>query len=147
MRCLSALFAALALLWSAAAWAAEPIGQVKTADGTVMVGRAGKTGVLKAGDRVFQSDVIATGEDGSVGITFADNSMLSLGPSSELILHRFAFNTTTHKGLFDARLRKGTLVGKSGQIVKETPEAMVVRTPAVALLVKGTKFLVRADGD
>jgi hypothetical protein len=147
MRCFSALLAIFAIVWSVAASAAEPIGQVKTAEGIVTVGRSGATAALKAGDRVYQSDVVATGADGSVGITFADNSMLSLGPSSELVLYRFAFNTTTHKGFFDARLRKGTLVGKSGQITKETPEAMVVRTPAVALLVKGTKFLVRAEGD
>ena len=42
-------------------------------------------------------------------------------------------------------LRKGTLSGKSGQIVQHTPEAMTIRTPAGIMGVRGTDFLMRAD--
>jgi hypothetical protein len=51
----------------------DPIGQVKTATGDVTVLRAGVAGKLATGDHVFAADVIATGHDGSVGITFAAN--------------------------------------------------------------------------
>ena len=40
----------------------------------------------------------------------------------------------------------GTLAVKSGQIVKQTPEAMHVKTPGALLVVRGTEFVVRADG-
>jgi hypothetical protein len=126
--------------------AADPIGQVKTASGTVSVQRGDTSVALATGDRVFQSDVLSTGPDGSVGITFADNSMLSLGPDSRLSLDQFRFDTTTHAGAFDASLAAGTLAVKSGQIVKQTPEAMQVRTPGALLGVRGTEFVVRADG-
>ena len=127
-----------------AAWAADPIGQIKTATGAVAVERAGETKPLAVGDRVYQSDTIVTA-DGTVGITFADNSMMALGPKSRLALEEFKFDTTTHNGSFTSSLQKGTLTVKSGQIVKQTPEAMRVRTPAALLGVRGTEFAVRAD--
>ena len=129
-----------------AARADDPIGQVKTASGEVTVLRAGATSKLAIGDHVFQSDVVATGHDGTVGITFADNSMMSLGPDSRLSLDQFSFDTTTHVGVFDSSLKAGTLAVKSGQIVKQTPEAMHVKTPGALLGVRGTEFVVRADG-
>ena len=72
--------------------------------------------------------------------------MMSLGPDSRLALDKFQFDTTTHDGVFDSSLQKGTLAVKSGQIVKQTPEAMHIKTPAALLGVRGTEFVVRADG-
>lgn len=134
----------LALALSPAAFAAEPIGQIKTANGTASIERAGATKPAVIGERVFESDTIVTA-DGTVGITFADNSMMALGPQSRLSLDQFAFNPTTHDGRFNASLAKGTLTVKSGQIVKQTPEAMRIKTPAALLGVRGTEFAVRAD--
>lgn len=122
------------------------IGQVKTAKGDVKVLRQGKTQSLAIGEHVYQSDTISTAKNGSVGITFVDNSMMSLGPASQLSLDQFRFDTTTHAGVFNTSLSKGTLAVKSGQIVQQTPEAMHIKTPAALLGVRGTEFLVRADG-
>ena len=52
-------------------------------------------------------DTVKTGADGSVGITFHDNSLLSAGPNSELVIERFVFDSTTHKGEFDTRAEEG----------------------------------------
>jgi hypothetical protein len=136
----------LAALAAGPSSAADAIGQIKTASGSVQVVRGGETRNAAVGDRVFQSDVFVTGSDGSVGITFADNSMMSLGPDSKLSLDQFRFDTTTHEGVFDSSLASGTLAVKSGQIVKQTPEAMKVKTPGALLGVRGTSFVVRADG-
>ncbi len=137
--------AAAALFISQAALAGEPIGQVKTQSGNVTVQRAGASKPLTIGDRVFESDTIIT-TSGAVGITFVDNSMMSLGPNSRLSLDQFKFDATTHNGVFNSSLQTGTLSVKSGQIVRQTPEAMRIRTPAALLGVRGTEFVVRADG-
>jgi hypothetical protein len=129
-----------------AARADDPIGQIKTLSGSVTVTRGGASIKAAIGDHVMQSDEIATGSDGAVGITFADNSMMSLGPSSKLDLDQFQFDTTTHAGIFNSSLKAGTLAVKSGQIVQQTPFAMHVQTPAALLGVRGTEFVVRADG-
>jgi hypothetical protein len=123
---------------------AEPIGQIKTATGSVTVEHGSSSKAAAPGDRVFVTDVVRTGADGSVGITFADSSMMSLGPSSELRLDSFAFDQTTHAGAFDSSLLTGTLAAHSGQIVEQTPEAMKIHTPAAVLAVRGTVLVVRA---
>ena len=143
-KLMRSLVAAAAISLVPAALAAEPIGQIKTATGAVSVERAGQASALGIGDRVYQSDTVVT-EVGAVGITFADNSTMALGPHSRLALDQFAFNPTTQNGTFQASLQKGTLAVKSGQIVKQTPEAMRIKTPAALLGVRGTEFAVRAD--
>jgi hypothetical protein len=71
--------------------------------------------------------------------------MLSLGPDTVLSLDSFQFDDTTHEGAFESSLRKGTLAVKSGQIVRQTPGAMKVKTPLGILGVRGTEFVVRAS--
>jgi hypothetical protein len=141
----AALVLAMGTAISTGALAADPIGQIKTAQGTVSIERDGARQPAAAGDRVLQSDVVITGADGTAGITFQDNSMMSLGPDSALALDRFRFDTTTHDGEFESSLKHGTLAVKSGYIVEQGPQAMRVRTPAAILGVRGTEFVVRAE--
>jgi hypothetical protein len=122
---------------------AQEAGHIKVARGGVQVERAGQKTPASVGAVVQAGDVVITGADGSVGITFLDNSLLSAGPNSVLAIDRFAFDSTTHQGSFESSLRKGTLAVVSGKLAKQSPEAMKVRTPAAVLGVRGTEFLVR----
>ena len=128
----------------AIARAEDWIGQIKTEVGAVSIQRHGANTPVRIGDHVFRSDTIVTDANSAVGITFSDNSLMSLGPDSRLRLDQFQFNTTTHQGQVEAALEKGTLAVKSGQIVRQSPGAMRVRTPAALLGVRGTQFVVRA---
>src|SRR5205814_2310531 len=92
-----------------------------------------------------QADKLVTGADGTVGVTFTDNSLLSVGPNSVLAIDRYVFDSTTHAGQFDSTLSKGTLAVISGKIVKQSPDAMHVRTPSAIMGVRGTEFIVRVD--
>lgn len=134
----------LGTLSSSSALAADA-GQVKVSRGAAWIERAGARTPATVGTRVQASDVIVTGADGSVGITFADDSRLSIGPNSVLALDRFAFDPTTHQGQFQTSLRKGTLAAVSGKLAQQSPDAMTVRTPAAILGVRGTRFLVRTS--
>jgi hypothetical protein len=122
---------------------AQEAGHVKVARGAVQIERAGQKVPATVGTAVQAGDVVTTGTDGSVGITFLDNSLLSAGPNSVLAIDRFAFDSTTHQGAFESSLRKGTLAVVSGKLAKQSPEAMKVKTPAAVLGVRGTEFLVR----
>jgi hypothetical protein len=124
---------------------AADIGTIKVAKGHVVVDRAGQTMPAEVGTRLQVADTIRTGADGSVGITMQDDSLLSAGPNTVLTLDRYAFDTTTNKGQFDASLRKGSLAIISGKIAKESPDAMTVRTPSAILGVRGTEFVARVD--
>lgn len=124
---------------------AADIGRIKVVRGKVAIERAGTTLPGTVGMRVQASDAIKTGDDGSVGITMDDDSLLSAGPNSVLVLDRYAFDPTTNQGRLDAALNKGTLAVISGRIAKQSPDAMTVRTPTAILGVRGTSFAVFAD--
>ncbi len=94
---------------------------------------------------VRSSDIFVTGADGSAGITFSDNSLVSVGPNSVFSIDRYRFDSTTHAGEFDGSLRKGKLVAVSGKLVKQSPESMKIRTPSSVMAVRGTEFVVQVD--
>ena len=135
---------ALAVFLAASVSAAE-IGQIKVSNGQVTVERKGESRPGIVGTRLESSDVVRTGAAGSVGITMADNSLLSAGPNSILSLDRFDFDPTSNQGRFDAQLQKGSLAVISGRIAKQSPEAMTVRAPSTILGVRGTEFVVAAN--
>jgi hypothetical protein len=130
-------------LLAAGPLAANDIAQIKTVSGTVVVERGSQRILGAAGMKLQQADVIRTGIDGAVGITFADNTMMSAGPNSALALDRFSFNSTTHEGKLDASMRSGTLSVISGKIAKQSPDGVTVRTPAAILGARGTEFFVQ----
>lgn len=134
---------ALLLLLTAAPALAADAGQIKVSKGAVHIERAGQRLPAPVGTRVQESDVVVTGAGGSVGIIFADESLLSAGPNSVLAIERFAFDSTTHDGAFETRLQKGTLSAVSGKIAKRAAGAMRVRTPSALLGVRGTELVVR----
>ena len=142
VRCQSLL--ALLAVWCTFASAAE-IGQVKVVKGQVDVERKGQTMPARVGLRLETADVVRTGADGSVGITMADNSLLSAGPNTILSLERFDYDPTTNHGRFDTQLQKGSLSVISGRLAKQSPDAMTVRTPSAILGVRGTEFVVSAE--
>jgi len=122
---------------------ADDAGVIKVSQGAASIERSGQRLPVPVGAKVQVGDVVTTGADGSVGITFGDNSLLSIGPDSSLVIDRFSFDSTTHKGAFETSLNRGTLAAVSGKIAKQSPDAMKVRTPAAMLGVRGTEFLVR----
>lgn len=141
MRWLVTLAAAV---FAAASYAGD-VGQIKNLRGSVHVERDGQRMVATPGMGVQQADVLVTGADGAAGVTFLDNSLLSIGPDSALAIDRYSFDSTTHDGHFDASLKRGTLAGVSGRLVKRSPEAMRVRTPSAIMGVRGTEFVVKVS--
>jgi hypothetical protein len=140
---LIALTLPIVLAFGVAVAAAQDAGQIKTSKGSAQIERAGQKLPADVGQVVQQGDMVVTGADGSVGITFRDSSLVSIGPDSVLVIDRFVFDSTTHQGNFDASLKQGTLAVVSGKLAKQSPDAMKVRTPAAILGVRGTEFLVR----
>ena len=119
------------------------IGQIKDVQGTVTVQRTTGDEVATAGFALEVQDVIVTGEDGSVGMTFSDNSTLSLGPDTILSITKYFFERSGREDEFEARIEQGTLVATSGEIAKKREGAMTFVTPTTVLGVRGTTFVLR----
>ena len=121
----------------------EPIGMVKVSKGDTSILRDEKHVKGKIGQSVFQHDVLETGKDGALGVTFKDNTRVSLGPNSQLSLKKFAFNPKEKEYSFLSEIARGTLVYISGMMSKLSPESVSVKTPAATIGIRGTRFLIR----
>jgi hypothetical protein len=141
-----AMLATLIVLGPAGASLAADAGRIKTVRGAAWIERAGARVAVSVGTPVRQDDVIVTGADGTVGISFADDSRLSIGPHTALAIDRFTFDPTTHEGGHETSLRRGTLAAVSGKLARQSGDAMKVWTPTAVLGVRGTEFAVRAGG-
>jgi hypothetical protein len=126
---------------------APRIAQIKKLTGQATILRAGGRQPAKIGDPLFEMDVIETGPDGGIGITFIDNTVFSAGPNSQIALDEFQFDSNDFRGAMLADMRQGTLAIVSGDIARSTPGAMKVKTPIAVLAVRGTTFAVQVCGD
>src|SRR5579863_715277 len=119
------------------------IGRVKSNVGTVSVQRSGRGVAVSPGTQLEPGDVLVTGRDGRMGITFVDGTRFALGPNSRVTLTSFQFDPTRQTGSFMTSVDRGSLGVVSGLIAKSHRDAMRVRTPTSMLGVRGTRFVVQ----
>ena len=120
-------------------------GMVKRVAGSATVERAGTSNPVAAGQLVQTGDTLRTGADGAVGITLSDDTLLTIGANSELVLTAFSFDSTTQDGSLLVSLWRGTAAFVTGLIGKREPEKVRVQTRTVVLGVRGTEFIVDAQ--
>ncbi|WP_341743024.1 FecR family protein [Azonexus hydrophilus] len=131
---------------SLSALAADVAGMVKTSSGRVVIERQGETLPAPVGTQVRVADRVRTGGDGAVGVTLRDNTLLSAGPGSLVVIDKFAFDSSTLDGRMSVGVRKGTLSVATGKIAKRTPESVDFHTPTSVLGVRGTEFIIEVAG-
>lgn len=128
-------------------WAAEgeTIGSIKNVQGEAAVVRTHQVLPAEIGLKLRRTDVLKTGPTGSVGIILRDDTLLSLGPNSELLMTDFAFAPAEGKLSLVTRLIHGTAAYLSGQIGKLAPHAVRFETPVATIGTRGTMFAVKVD--
>ncbi|MFO7913871.1 MAG: FecR family protein [Desulfotignum sp.] len=121
------------------------IGTIKTIKGDVTVVRNAAPAPAHIGDRLYPQDILQTGTKSSTGIIFEDNTLLSLGPDTEIIISDYMF--APEKGLFSMIIQmiKGTASYLSGIIGKQSPETVEFHTPDATINIRGTQFLVKVE--
>ena len=148
-KCRAASYFAGALMLVSAGVASAAnlkIAQIKNVSGDTVIVRDGARVPAKSGDILFEKDTVETGADGSIGLTFTDNTVLSAGPNSEIALEEYRFDSNNFNGAMLTDIRKGTLSMVSGDIARSSPGAMKVKTPTAILGVRGTRFAVSVEG-
>ncbi|MBX7259585.1 MAG: FecR family protein [Candidatus Hydrogenedentes bacterium] len=124
----------------------DEVGSVKTVKGSVSIVSGGQTISAAVGTRLHVADVLKTEKDGSVGVILKDDTVISLGPSSELEMKDFKFEPKEEEYSFVTRMVRGTFVYVSGLIGKLSPESVKMETPVGIIAVRGTKLLIRIKG-
>lgn len=123
----------------------ETIGIIRNSAGAATIDRGGVVLPAAAGTLLRAGDTLVTGADGSLGIVLRDNSTLSLGPASSLVIKDFRFSPAEGKYALLARLTRGTMAYLSGLIGKLSPESARFETPVASIGIRGTRFAVKTD--
>src|SRR6202142_3236899 len=125
---------------------AKPIGKIVTVSGSatiehvnavvVQANAASQSEPTKVGDSVFLGDIVQTGADGKVSITFADTTAFNLSSNARMVLDEFVYdpNGKSNASLFS--LTKGTFTFVAGKVAKTGD--MKVNTPVATMGIRGT---------
>ena len=132
---------------ASAALAAEPVGQIKTLEGSAQALRGGATVALAAGAPVYAEDVLLTAAGSRLGLILNDDTTLAMGPDSRLVVERLEFEPAADKLDLGLGLNRGTFSVQTGQIAKLAPSHTDIRTPQMSIGIRGTSFLVKVDGN
>lgn len=116
---------------------------MRNAEGRATVARGNQVIPATAGMKLLEGDALSTGADGSMGVILRDNSTLSLGPGSTLLLRSFRFSPGEGDFGLLVRIARGTMAYLSGLIGKLAPEAVRFETPTASIGIRGTRFAVK----
>jgi hypothetical protein len=93
-------------------------GFVKNVSGKAFIERNKIIKSANVKDGLLEKDILITGQDGSMGVILQDNSVMSIGPNTRVIISKFLFNPAAEKLSFTAQVKKGTVVYLTGLIAK-----------------------------
>jgi hypothetical protein len=93
------------------------------------------TRVLNLGNDVFAGDRIRTGQSSNAQLTFLDQTNLTVGSQSDVVLDRFVFDPNRGAGDVALTTTQGALRFISGS---QNPNTYKVNTPAATIAIRGT---------
>ncbi|SDU60204.1 FecR family protein [Desulfobacula phenolica] len=132
-------------IFEASAFAQNYVGGLRNVKGSGAVLRNGDQITARDGVRIHKGDKIITGKNGAMGIIFTDNTRISLGPDSEIIINDYIFNPEQGKFAFLTDMVQGTASYLSGAIGKFSPTSVKFKTPTATVGIRGTFFLVEVE--
>ena len=133
---------------------AKPIGKVVTATGAITLEHVnavvvqatlGNQDGVKVGDLVYLGDVVQTGADGRVGITFTDGTAFNLSSNAHMAMTEFVYDPNGKSNSTLLSLTKGTFTFVAGKIAKTGD--MKIDTPVATMGIRGTTPHVEISDD
>ena len=122
-----------------------PIGKVVSATGSVTIEHAAVVVLqanlpssvqAKAGDFVYRADVVQTGADGKVNITFTDGTAFNLSSNARMEVNEFVFSPDGQSNSSFFKLAKGTFTFVAGKVAKSGN--MKIDTALATVGIRGT---------
>jgi hypothetical protein len=125
----------------------KPIGKVLSLVGTAHIEHpaavlvqvnapSGGDAPAKIGDLVYRGDVIQTGADGALGITFADGSSFNVSKNARMEVNEFVYDPKGQSNSSLVSLTKGTFTFIAGNVAHTGD--MKVDTPVGTMGIRGT---------
>jgi hypothetical protein len=123
----------------------EPIGRILAVQGSATIehnaliivqASLAASAPPRAGDAVYQGDVIRTGADGKVEVVFSDGTAFNVARNARIELNEFIYDPNSKSNSTKMSLTKGTLTFVAGQVAKSG--SMQVKTPVGTMGIRGT---------
>jgi len=124
------------------AYAKEVVGIVGAVVGTI---KNQNNEVLKAGDKIYFGDTITSEDKSKTQLMMADETIISVGSKTEMIIDEFTYDPSTQNGKFLATIQQGSAKLLTGKISEKDPKKLEVKTPAGTLGTRGTEFQAIVD--
>ena len=133
----------LLLLVGSSSWAA--IGTVTEINGAPASLKRDKQQLeANKGTGLEMNDTISTAKT-RLGLTFEDNTKVSITEQSKLVIDDFVYDPNTNAGKLGMRVALGTVRYASGAIAHNNRENVRLRTPTATISVRGTDFTMTVD--
>jgi hypothetical protein len=135
--------ATLLLSISTTNWAA-PVGRVTEQTGPTEIVRNKKSVASAVDTPVEMQDTVTTARS-RVTLSFDDKTTVKITEQSKLVIDDFVYDPNKGTGKLAMRVALGTARYASGQIAKNNPQAVNVKTPTATVAVRGTDFSMTVD--
>ncbi len=123
------------------------IGSLTELQGTAIeVKRKNQT--IKGTDKggIESMDTVIVGSKTSTGITFIDNTKVKITENSRLVIDDFVYDPNVRDaGKLGMKVALGTVRYASGQVAKNNPQSVNIKTPTASVAVRGTDFAMTVD--
>lgn len=123
------------------------IGSLTELQGTAIeVKRKNQT--IKGVDKgsIESMDTVIVGSKAGTGITFLDNTKVKITENSRLVIDDFVYDPNVRDaGKLGMKVALGTVRYASGQIAKNSPQSVNIKTPTASVAVRGTDFAMTVD--
>jgi VCBS repeat-containing protein len=119
--------------------AAQVIGHVTKLSGSATAVRNGVSVILNNGDNVEKGDVVSTGGDSTLGITFIDGTVFGLSSNARMVLNEMVYDPNGSNNSSLLSLVAGTITFVAGETAKHGD--MKIDTPVATMGIRGTAVL------
>ncbi len=123
--------------------ASAVIGHVTKLAGSATVIRNGVSIILNMGDNVEKGDVVQSGSNSTVGITFIDGTVFGLSSNAKMVLNDMVYDPNGSNNSSLLSLVAGTITFVAGETAKHGD--MKIDTPVATMGIRGTAVLVEID--
>ncbi len=120
------------------------VGKVTEQTGPTEIIRDKKSISAKLNTTVEMNDAVSTAR-AKAQLTFEDKTTVKLTEHSKIIIDDFVYDPKKGSGKLGMKMALGTARYASGQIAKNNPQQVAIKTPTASIAVRGTDFSMTVD--
>lgn len=123
---------------------AASVGRVTEQTGPTEIVRNNKSVASGVDVGVEMQDTVTTARS-RVTLSFDDKTTVKISEQSKLVIDDFVYDANRGTGKLAVKVALGTARYASGQIAKNSPQSVSVKTPTATVAVRGTDFSMTVD--